>query len=194
MCSSFWGKTDLFCLGCWQDLWSREQFRRGYFVNQDFPVAVLWSWGSSSRGIECLIRSQKHTGLEGVREAIFKRLLTYPLGPVPSTIVYVLPQNKRRDHASEAAQLLAKQLGARCLALRMAPRDKYKEKGRKERGQAQSILSSYKPLATERVWFYDDVITTGFTAKAVWEALGKPELFQVVALAHREISEIVRVD
>ena len=100
-------------------------------------------------------------------------------------IVYVIPHNKPQDHASEGAQVLAKLLGVRAHALKIKPREKYKMKGRRERGQAQGIIDHCVSVRGERLWFYDDVITTGSTAKAVWEALGKPQAFQAVALVYR---------
>jgi predicted amidophosphoribosyltransferase len=91
-----------------------------------------------------------------------------------------------RHHASEGASILAKILGVETVALQIEPRVHYKSKGRVERSQAQRMLGCFKVVEGERVWFYDDVITTGSTAKAVWAALGKPQEFQAVALVHRE--------
>jgi predicted amidophosphoribosyltransferase len=125
-------------------------------------------------------------GLELARERIFRRYLTFSLGFPPSKIVYVIPHNKTCDHASEGASILAKILGVETVALQIEPRVHYKSKGRVERSQAQRMLGCFKVVEGERVWFYDDVITTGSTAKAVWAALGKPQEFQAVALVHRE--------
>ncbi len=150
----------------------------------------MWTWSKSSKSIECLVRSQKFTGLAQARERIFRRYLTYSLGPPPTQIVYVIPKNRPCDHASEGAQVLAKHLGAEAFALQMEPRIHYKSKGRRERGEAQRIAAALRVRQGDNVWFYDDVITTGSTAKAVWAALGKPQGFQAVALVYRERTQV----
>ena len=185
-CSSGWGRRDLLCEACWQTLWQKEQFRRGFYVTPEFPVSALWFWRDSEIFIENLVRSQKFTGLELARERIFRRYLTFSLGPLPSKIVYVIPHNKTCDHASEGASVLGTCLGVETVALQIEPRVHYKSKGRAERSEAQRMIGYFKVAKGERVWFYDDVVTTGSTAKAVWAALGKPQEFQAVALVHRE--------
>jgi predicted amidophosphoribosyltransferase len=160
-------------------------------VTPEFPVSALWSWRDSQKIIKCLVRSQKFTGLELARERIFRRYLTFLLGPPPTKIVYVIPHTKTCDHASEGASVLATFLGVDAVALQIEPRVHYKSKGRAERGQAQRMIGYFKVVEGERVWFYDDVITTGSTAKAVWTALGKPKEFQAVALVHRERTAVV---
>ena len=186
LCASGWGQRDLLCDACWEILWHQERFFRGFFVTPEFPVSAMWTWSKSSKAIECLVRSQKFTGLTLARERIFRRYLTYSLGPPPTQIVYVIPKNKTCDHASEGAHVLAKYLGVEATALKIEPRAHYKSKGRRERGQAQRITQSLSVRRSERVWFYDDVITTGSTARAVWAVLGKPQGFQAVALVYRE--------
>ncbi len=185
-CSSGWGHRDLLCDACWEILWHQERFRRGFFVTPEFPVSAMWTWSTSSKPIECLVRSQKFTGLARAREKIFRHYLTYSLGPPPTLIVYVIPKNKTCDHASEGAHILAKCFGVGAFAIEMEPRIRYKSKGRRERGEAQRITSALRVCRDHNVWFYDDVITTGSTARAVWAALGKPQGFQAVALVYRE--------
>ncbi len=186
MCSSGWGQSDLFCESCWKILQLEEQHRRGFFVTADFPVSTLWNWKVSTKTVECLIRAQKSITIESARARIIRRYLTYILGEAPTKIVYVIPKNKCRDHASEGARVLAKHLGVPVIALQIEPREHYKTKTRRERALIVDFETQYKPRKSERVWFYDDVITTGCTAKAVWAALGKPHRFQAVALVYRE--------
>lgn len=186
LCASGWGRTDLFCGACWEILWQQEQFRRGFFVTPDFPVSALWTWDNSAKQIASLVRSQKFTGLSLARERILRHYLTYSLGPHPTKIFYVIPKNKTTDHASEGAQVLAKYMGVEAIALPMEPRLDYKSRGRLARSNDQRIIGCARVPKGENIWFYDDVITTGSTAIAVWAALGKPQGFQAVALVYRE--------
>ncbi len=186
-CSSLWGPRDLFCEGCWQHLWQEEDFRKGHFVTTEFPILVMWSWGKSGSLVETLVRAQKSTGLKRARHKIFQRLFTYPLGTKPSVVACVVPKDKMMDHAQEGAEVLAKMLGVRLIQLKIEPRVDYKQKGRRERNQWSGSIDPVTLKKTERVWFYDDVVTTGATVKAAWVALGKPKEFQVVALAFREL-------
>lgn len=102
-------------------------------------------------------------------------------------IACVVPKNKTTDHAQEGAEVLAKMLGVRLIQLKIEPRVDYKQKGRRERNQWNGSIDPVTLKKTDRVWFYDDIVTTGATAKAAWLALGKPKEFQVVALAFREL-------
>lgn len=186
-CSSLWGPRDLFCERCWQHLWQKEDFRKGHFVTTEFPVLVLWSWEKSDSVVETLVRAQKSTGLQRARQKIFQRFLSHPLGERPTVLACVVPKNKSTDHAQEGAEILASILGVKLLILKIEPRVDYKQKRRRERNQWNSSIDPVTLKKTERVWFYDDVVTTGATAKAAWYALGKPQVFQVVALAFREL-------
>jgi predicted amidophosphoribosyltransferase len=100
-----------------------------------------------------------------------------------------------RDHATLWARSLARLAGGHCVPLlaRMGTAEQ-KHLGRSERRNLSLACRdphgpAWLKSRIRRGWavaFVDDVVTTGATAQAAWEALGRPRTYQVWTLSYRE--------
>lgn len=115
-----------------------------------------------------------------------------------SSPLYIVPAPPKRkgqkDHAYIWGEALAEALGGRlvpCLPRVSKRHQRFADIG--ERSSVEmKVLEKYSnnvDLSGGAHWiFVDDVVTTGATAQAAFQALGCPGNFQVWALAHRSLS------
>ncbi len=188
-CRSSWGDIDLFCTSCWRELQRNICYQEYKLEGAPFDVTVLWEWNNTSPLLKTFAHAQKGIYLNGARLQIINQFLMLLQGDVPQTIYYVIPAHKKRDHASELARIFAEKLGAQLQEIRIESVEQYKRKKKYERIQIRKVLSAKPHPARDdqKVWFVDDIVTTGTTAKAVWDFLDKPQYFRVIALIRRPL-------
>lgn len=114
-----------------------------------------------------------------------------------SWIVVPAPPRKvgEKDHSFLWARHLAQTMGGHSLSLlkRVDSQVEQKSKDRMERQGVKMLplsseIQSWLARRLKRGWsiaLADDVVTTGATAHAAWEALGRPRSFEVWALSYR---------
>jgi predicted amidophosphoribosyltransferase len=116
---------------------------------------------------------------------------------IPPRKIFVIPapsKNQQKDHAFQWAEALAKALGAEvypCLQKVSSRHQRGSDRNKRvevslELDENSSVVSEFW---SEALWvFADDIVTTGSTALAAFEALGSPPHFETWALAHRTLT------
>ncbi|WP_413585785.1 ComF family protein [Bdellovibrio sp. HCB274] len=116
--------------------------------------------------------------------------------PTRRIILIPAPSSTGRtgDHAYQWAQALGKATGAEiCLCLTKKTRAHQRGATRENRVQVEFALDENSSMVSEfwsdALWvFVDDIVTTGSTALAAYEALGRPPHFEAWALAQRTLA------
>lgn len=179
-CGLFFPKQEYFCESCWDvilsmRLKSAEQSVQGY----PFKVRSLFLWrGPKSDYIKTLVYSLKNNGSPSMFEKLsllfeFPQILPEILIPAPAREI-----GNTTDHAWLWNQSLSRLIGTQSQNILIRSNsDSQKIKKREERYQIIYKLST-KPKS-KKVVFTDDVVTTGATAMAAFNALGRPDGFEV---------------
>lgn len=185
-CSCCLSPVDLYCEGCWNQLWRDVSFQRRDIAGGPFPIYSLWTWPGGSPIVEKFVRAQKGQSLLEARTKVAQRYLLQLPSPRPQGLFYVIPKNKKSDHGAEWAQAFSQVMGVPSYSLILPNKGNYKTKNRKQRWTERVVLNSYPSDLLEHYWFIDDVLTTGATAQAAWQSLGRPLSFRVVVMVYKE--------
>lgn len=126
-------------------------------------------------------------------EIFIRQRLQFSLTTKPLRFVVPPAKDPSRKHAEHWGQAFARRLGSECFSPFMNLRtEEQKRTDRNVRSLRRFDLreefSSLLKDSTEVLWVLaDDIITTGSTAKAIYEALQKPPHFEVWTLAQRGV-------
>lgn len=199
LCGEFWGKIDLFCGVCFKTHIFSKLLTNDHpnFAQMDysFPVFSLFRWTKQNAAFDSIGFMVKR--LKGncpnpffekmamlfVQERSRRgRLLEPVFIPAPPT------KSGEKDHAYYWAQELAKHWKTEIFScLEHSSERPQKTKKKLERQRVFTLSSDLIPK-NRTIIFCDDVITTGSTAKAAFQALKKPELFEVWTIACRTLT------
>lgn len=195
-CSCFgFDKTEYFCQNCWlklgrQFLDKKQLLQEGY----EFPTYSLFLW-KEQKILGSMLKAQKGGGLPRLTEKLvesflLKRTELNETKKHEKTRVYVPapPQKKgAKDHAYCLARHFAdKTTGYVWSGLERMTTTEQKQKKKVERNHLKlRAIQPLDELKGRRIIFVDDVITTGSTAKAGFEALEHPVSFEVWTLCCR---------
>jgi predicted amidophosphoribosyltransferase len=200
-CGSFANTELKLCSFCRENLKSLENKAMPSFEVSPYPIVSFYKWSPG----ESDILSKLLVSLKGPRggnawTSLAERFVTQRMGreisAFPIQIVPAPPSDcSKIDHAYLWARGLAAALGAEVLPCLV------KSKSARQRGSARKqrqrikidLNEKYSSLnegtSKQKLWiFADDVLTTGSTANAAYEALGCPENFEVWVLGHRSLS------
>ncbi len=198
-CGSLWKSEGLLCEICRQKLNSYLGAHLETRTLAIFEAHALFRWNPGTSDL----LSTQIVGLKGSRPKAdwdywATRFVARRLQQgMPSRKVIVAPapsRNGQKDHAFQWAEALAKSLGGEVhLCLRKASDRHQRGASRDKRVEVVLELdensSVVSELWSEALWvFADDIVTTGSTALAAFEALGSPPHFETWALAHRTLA------
>jgi predicted amidophosphoribosyltransferase len=156
-----------------------------FLPKSDLRFFSLWVWENEDPRLQRLLLDLKGRCLPEARQRLlwaFKEFLN--VWPRPRTICCVVSRTPH-DHGLAMAQGFAKLYGCSLIPLQLPSNAKYKTQLRRERYRARRVLRDSSQRVEGPVWFVDDVLTTGATALAVWESLGRPKDYQVVTMVYR---------
>ena len=180
-CGFFWEPIDIFCNTCWQKL-SFQKTKDPAFLakNVSFKTYSLYAWSfGEEKLLKNLIYSLKGGGLSEVFGYLaYEMSLHFHDSLKPE--VFLCAPGKKEDHSESLAKALA--------GIWKVPYYKifYKTKKVRQKNQKRSeraklafkVKTFNQEILTKNIVFVDDLQTTGATALAAYQALGKPAYFQ----------------
>lgn len=197
-CGSAFGPVDFFCAPCWQRLHrSANRGARLRLPLEDFPTFALWTWTPE---MDPFLRPLIYALKGGWGGAIVDSLaedMAFARGTIPlrPNVFRVTAPPRGESTGPNHAEILARAFAGSLrseywgglVPLRTegsepsAQKRKTAEARRKRQYRADELETD-----SDEAWvFVDDVVTTGATARAAFEALGQPARFEVWALAWR---------
>lgn len=191
-CGWVWEQTTLLCSKCHSRLKTQLKLRVVNFGS--YQVIVPLSWGIDSPLVDSLVYAQKG-GMDPrasrfLAELILSQRMEYGSLEEPSILVPV-PSSvpKRRDHALALTEALSELTGWPTVQLleRVSFGRSQKRLARDQRAHLKIFSLAPPSDPTAKLILVDDVVTTGSTAAACYQSLGRPKNFEVWALAYRDL-------
>lgn len=198
-CGSLQCASPPLCVPCFKALERFEGLPLRVYTEGPFPVYSFYEWipGESD------ILSKFFLKLKGPRSAGYwtslapsfvSRRLSLPIKDMPIRIVMAPSSSGLRDHAYHWAEALAVLLEADLVpCLKKTRLESQRGSSLKKRQRLRlELVEKYSGLLsepTETLWvFVDDILTSGSTAHAAYEALGSPPHFEAWVLGRRSLS------
>ena len=182
---------------CWKAL-EREYLcsENSYRTEKNFPHFHLLNWHEDNHQlIKFFIDSLKQGGPDFIFKRLglemFSRFLNFDLWNKKSSPVFVPSPSRskvKNDHAFMLAEALSFYFGGEVnnLLKRKLSSLSQKRKSKKDRAFIQIDSEGMIPC-DHPVVFVDDVLTTGSTARAAFQALNKPQNFFIFTLVWRQV-------
>ena len=187
-CKLSLGKIDFLCEGCWEELEKKLRPEQKILVKNKLNLFSLWCWQGKDLRLQKFLLDLKGRRLSHARQRVLGHFVNLLKNlPAPQTVCCVVSR-EGRDHGLAMAEGFAKQYQCELVSLKLLqPKAHYKKLHRRERLQGRRVLanSTQNKQWEEPIWFVDDVLTTGATAIAVWEALGRPLDYRAVTMVYR---------
>ncbi len=196
VCQMYFPPTHWLCSMCWKAM-EREYLcsDNSYRLEKNLPHLRLMDWHEDNHHLmKVFINSLK----QGGADFIFKRLGLemssrfghFNLWDRKTCPVFVPAPSRtkiKKDHAFMLTEALSFYLGGELKKLlnRRHPSEAQKSKSRAKRAliemESRALISQNKTFI-----FVDDVLTTGATARAAFQALNKPKNFFIFTLVWRQ--------
>lgn len=109
-------------------------------------------------------------------------------------LISVQPTLSHQDHAQSWGNAISAHLGCEhIVGLRKFNPTAQKDKTKFERTDLELIsIVDISAFTSKKIIFVDDIVTTGSTLKAAYEALGRPRDFECWSMAYRTVGSIAK--
>lgn len=199
VCKIYFPPTNWLCSLCWKAL-EREYLNSHtvYRVEKTLPHLRLLDWHEDNQKlIKLFIESLK----QGGPDFIFKRLglemlsrfINIPLWDKKQYPIFIPSPSrtkKREDHAFMLAQALSFYFNGELQPILIRDQSSLPQKKKSKRERTHIQIKRKDSLFLKRpLVFVDDVLTTGATARAVFQTLNKPNNFSIFTLAWRRFQK-----
>ena len=176
-CGTSWGEIPWLCSSCFREL-NRNLRLRHRWINPNLDHYYLFDW-TSENGLKPIVHSLKGGRLKW---PFYWLSLSFPrqgLGKGP--LFY--PSRGRPDHASALGESLGARWNRKTQAILGLGKGKQSLKSRAGRQRARFESLN---IGEKHVDFIDDIVTTGGTAMACFEALPRSSKMTVWSLFYRK--------
>lgn len=201
ICQTYSPPCDWLCSFCWKSV-EREYLysENSYRVEKTLPHLRLCDWHEDNhRAIQALLQSLKGGGPEFIFRRLglemFSRFLHLGLWDKKAFPVFIpVPSSEKNE--PDHAFLLAKALSFYFAGEFEDPLKKTKnssiQKRKTKRQRVHLEIESTKTIPSRKtIILVDDVLTTGATARACWQALKQPKNFFIFTLAWKQKTSTV---
>ena len=210
ICQSFIPPIDWLCPYCWKKMESHYLYSKDvHRVEKEHPHFRLFDWREENNTfaryfLNSLKRAKAPFVFNRLALECFSRFVHSPAWPKKSVPVFVpapssLPE--KPNHALEFAKSLSFYFGGEIQPLlKRTVFSSQKGKTRLDRSRIHfeltNKMSPYTAASTQHKTFIftDDILTTGWTAKKAFQALGSPQNFLVCTLAWRQPPPLTKKD
>lgn len=192
ICQTYFPPTEWLCTMCWKAL-EREYLcsENSYRIEKTLPHLRLMDWHEDNYQLmKYFINSLKQGGPDFIFKRMglemFSRFLQFNLWNKKTFPIFIPAPSRtkvKEDHAFKLAEALSFYFGGELKELlsRKKSDSAQKSKSRKKRSLIQMESKALIPKDKLLV-FVDDVLTTGSTARAAFQALNKPQDFFIFTL------------
>lgn len=187
------------CRHCFVTLKRFQKEQLYSYIEAPYPIYAQYEWNPEESDILStfflsLKGSRSETSWQELAPLFVQRRLSRETVNLPMRIVPAPSSTGQMDHAFFWGQALAKQLQAELVSC-LVKTQKNHQRGASRRQRQRlriDVDEKYSDLLkdpTEVLWiFTDDILTTGSTAHAAYEALGCPPHFEVWVLGRRSLA------
>ena len=204
LCGKWFGKTDFLCRSCEKLIRSRCCQTTGFSQEFGYPHYYALAWDQKTdfllrpliyalKGYDVAAQGPREVFLQMARFIFVKRSQYGSLLPEKGLLrIIFVPGQKKAGHSFYLAKALEAFLYPKALVCDvfevLAPTDSVQKSKKKSERRVKRfhLKKSQSPfLENDKVILVDDVLTTGATARGVFERLGCPKDFEVWTLAKR---------
>lgn len=195
VCQTYFPPTEWLCTMCWKAM-EREYLcsENSYRVERTLPHLRLMDWHEDNHQlIKYFVNSLKQGGPDFIFKRLglemFSRFLQFNFWNKEILPVFVPAPSRtkiREDHAFKLAEALSFYFGGKLKEL-LSRKNSCKAQKSKSKQKRSLIQMESKTFPKDETFvFVDDVLTTGSTARAAFQALNKPQNFFVFTLVWKK--------